>query len=380
MMQVYLPCPVVGTDLRNLPINAAYDSAWISPRNTRRAYCMVDVTDMRVVHLSCQDLPIIDGECRVSAEIERIDRRTAKAWAKDISVDEYLWRERVLKSRTFSRGLTIHALIDHDVDAGGAGSADSGTILASCESFRVPVRVPGRTELSFGLGIASVYVDEEQRGHGYAAELLGRLHRQFVEQGAALCYLMSEIGPTLYARLGYVTVPLQLRRYPASSQPQSPRVQWLREADLPMATSLFQPPLSDQVSIPATVEQLDWQLARGRFYAKLTGQPFPDEIGARSGNAVAIWEPDYRPDVRRLRVLIFSAPGPGTGGQEVLAAATTMAHQLALPTVEIWESDALAPLLTGGTIQPSDDIPMVLPLAADVRAQDFLDCQRFHWL
>ena len=97
MMQVYLPCPVVGTDLRNLPINAAYDSAWISPRNTRRVYCMVDVTDMRVVHLSCQDLPIIDGECRVSAEIERIDRRTAKAWAKDISVDEYLWRERVLR-------------------------------------------------------------------------------------------------------------------------------------------------------------------------------------------------------------------------------------------------------------------------------------------
>lgn len=93
-----------------------------------------------------------------------------------------------------------------------------------------------------------------------------------------------------------------------------------------------------------------------------------------------IWEPDYRPDVRRLRVLIVSSPGPGTDVQEVLAAATTMAHQLTLPTVEIWESDALAPVLTGGTMQPSDDIPMVLPLAADVRAQDFLDCQRFLWL
>ncbi len=377
MMQVCLPCPVVGTGLRNLLINAAYDSAWISPRNTRRAYCMVDVTDMRVLHHSCQDLPIIDGECRVSAEMERIDRRTAKAWAKEISVDEYLQRERILKTRPFSRGLTIHSLIDA---TDGSDSAAGCAILASCESFRVPVRVPGRVEQAYGLGIASVYVDEEQRGHGYAAELLRRLHRHFAEQGAAMCYLMSEIGPTLYARLGYVTVPLQLRRYPARSQPQSPRVQWLREADLPIVTSLLPPPLSGQLSIPATVEQLDWQLARGRFYAKLTGLPFPDEIGARSGDAVMIWEPDYRPDVRRLRVLIVSSPGPGTDVQEVLAAATTMAHQLTLPTVEIWESDALAPVLTGGTMQPSDDIPMVLPLAADVRAQDFLDCQRFLWL
>ena len=34
-----------------------------------------------------------------------------------------------------------------------------------------------------------------------------------------MMYLMSEIGPTLYARLGYVTTPLSLRRFPAAPLP-----------------------------------------------------------------------------------------------------------------------------------------------------------------
>jgi hypothetical protein len=63
-----------------------------------------------------------------------------------------------------------------------------------------------------------------------------------------------------------------------------------------------------------------------------------------------------------------------------LTAATALAHRLDFPVVEVWESAAIEPLLQGGVIHEADDVPMVLPLASDVVAADFRDCQRYHWL
>ena len=48
------------------------------------------------------------------------------------------------------RGMTIHALLDDD------GSDLQAQILASCETYRVPVVVPGRRTIGFGLRVASV--------------------------------------------------------------------------------------------------------------------------------------------------------------------------------------------------------------------------------
>ena len=331
---------------------------------------MVDVTGMQLLHYPCRNLPIASEECVVPPEIERIDRRTALAWAKEISVAEYLQRERFLKTRPFSRGLTIHALVDEASD----------TILASCETYRVPVHVPGRSTDAYGLGIASVFVDEAQRGHGYAAELLRRLHRHFAEDGAALCYLMSEIGPTLYARLGYVALTLRLRRYPACALPSSTKARWLTTADLPEVLASHHPPMGSPLHIPPSQEQLDWHLARGRYYAQLAGFQFPSEIGARCDDAVAVWKPDFRREMMRLRVLLLAARAPSAAVSEVIVTAQGIAHQLSLPTVEVWESDAQTPLLTGGELHESSDVPMMLPLANDVRATDFHDVQRYHWL
>jgi len=328
---------------------------------------------MRVVHHLCKNLPIVGEKCVVSTEIERIDRRTAQAWAKGMSVDEYLRRERFLKTRPFSQGLTVHALLDDNGDI----------ILASCETYRVPVTIPGRTTPGFGVGIASVFVDENQRGHGYAAELMRLLHRELADEGAALCYLMSEIGPTLYARLGYVTCPLRLRRYAAKPPTQTTNARLFTESELPRVLLELAPPLHSPLHIPPTVEQLDWHLSRGRFVARLVGQQFPAEVGAQSGSAVAVWEPDLRPNVRRLRILLLAATTASPNLEDVSAvldAATALAHRLEVPVVEVWESAALEPLLEGGVVHKADDVPMMLPLASDVVPTDFRDCQRYHWL
>lgn len=328
---------------------------------------MVDVTGMRLVQHPCRNLPISSGECVVPAELERIDRRTAQAWAKDLSVAEYLRRERVLKTRPFSRGLTVYALL-----------GDDDTLLASCESYRVPVAVPGRSDRGFGYGIASVFVDEAQRGHGYAAELLRRLHRQFFDEGAALVYLMSEIGPTLYAKLGYVTRPLQVRRYLA--QPMPHRAQLIHASDMAQTIANLPPQQHSPLHIPPTEEQLDWHISRGRFYAQQLGRSYPDVVGARSGNAVILWQLDLPQDANRLRVLLLSSPEPGQDVTEVIAAAQSVAHQHGLPTVELWESGAQSTLLPGGQRSPADDVPMILPLASDVNLADHSDIQRHHWL
>lgn len=328
---------------------------------------MVDVTGMRLVHHPCRNLPIASGECVVPADMERIDRRTASSWAKDLSVEEYLRRERVLKTRPFCQELTVHSLL-----------SDDGTLLASCESYRVPVAVPGRTALGFGLGIASVFVDEAQRGHGYAAELLRRLHQQFADEGAALSYLMSEIGPTLYARLGYVTRPLHVRRQRA--QPIPHHAQLLTDADLAQTLTRIPPPPHSPLHIPPTTAQLDWHISRGRFYAQQLGCTYPDSIGARCGQAVLIWQADFQRDERKLRVLLLSAQGPASDVSQVVAAAQAVAHEHQLPTVEYWESGAQHELFQDEPIFIADDVPMIRPLSSDVRVTDHSDIQRYHWL
>ncbi len=334
---------------------------------------MVDVTAMRLVHYPCRNLPILGHECAVPAEIERIDRRTANAWAKGISVDDYLRRERFLKTRPYSRGMTIHALLDD------ASDPSQAKVLASCETYRVPVFVPGRHDLGFGLGVASVFVDEDLRGHGHAATLLSGVHKHFADEGAALFYLMSEIGPTLYARLGYVGVPLRVRRFAATPLSPGANVEPLATTDLPTLLPSLSPPQSP-LYIPANLEQLDWHFARGQFYAELAGGRVPRQVGARCEDAVAVWDVDHRPDCRRVRVLLVSAPRPSPHVTRVLQAAAAVAHDVGLPFAEVWETAALTPFLEAGTVCEAEDLPMVCPLAPDVFAADFRDVQRFHWL
>lgn len=334
---------------------------------------MVDVTTMRLVHYPCRNLPILGDECVVPAEIERMDRRTANAWAKGTSVDEYLRRERLLKTRPYSQGMTVHALLDDE------GDDLHARILASCETYRVPVVLPGRIERSFGLGVASVFVDEDLRGHGYAATLLHQVHQHFRDEGAALMYLMSEIGPTLYARLGYVSIPLRVRRFAAAPLPVGPALTPLMAEDLLTLIPSLPSPRSP-LCIPANLPQLDWHFARGQFYAGLAGRQIPTEVGARCGDAVAIWDVDFRPDCRRVRVLLLAAEKPSEQVQRVLQAAAAVAAQVGVPFAEVWETAALTPILDGGTELPADDLPMICPLAPDVHAADFLDVQRFHWL
>lgn len=330
-------------------------------------------------------------EVSVPEELARLDADTYTAWGNGISVAHYLQRERVLRATAFSRrGLWTWVL------------KDAEAVLASCESYEVEVVAAGRR--GSGYGIASVYVEPQRRGHGHASELLRRVHAELKSAGALLAYLVSEVGPKLYGRLGYVERPLYVRSYAAAAKDeyQAAPLPWELFAEEDVQTALAARrlparPLAIAESAERLAEHVHWHLARSRYYGALKGQAPLRFVGARArfGDAMAIFAPDVCRESGVLRVLTLypgeklAAPGAGydprsTEGEalrSVLQAGRVMARDLGLSALEIWENPSNAGYLEGGVRKTDDrELPMVLGLSAGIRGEDWLDYERAHWL
>ncbi len=332
-----------------------------------------------------------------------LDTRTHAAWGRTLSLPQYLQRERVLRASPFSqRGLRAWAL------------QKTGTVVASCETYACDVTLGGRgtsgsaASQGTGHGIASVFVDPAHRGHGYASELLRRVHAALQAEGALLCFLWSEIGPTLYQRLGYVGRPLSLRRYAAAPKEEShgavPPWRYLRLSEL--GAALAARPSVDRglaLRIDVDLAQIDWYLRRAAFYARCQGRAISPYVAAQAGDALAVFSPDFVDNVMRVLTLypgarlakagaVFEPRSPeGENLRNVLHAARTVAGQLGLPSIEIWQNPLNAGYLRGGVQVPeAKDLPMILLLAgttgtrgsakAALRAEDWQDYERGLWL
>lgn len=333
-----------------------------------------------------------------------LDTRTHAAWGNVLSLPQYLQRERVLRASPFSQAGLRAWVLQRD-----------GVLLASCETYACPVQVAaaGRGAGGEGLlrgvghGIASVYVDTAQRGHGYASELLRRVHETLAREGALLGFLWSEIGPTLYGRLGYVVRPLSLRRYAAAPKEEShgavPPWQFLRPAEVPAALAgrqLGGRGLSYSVEI--AWPQIDWYLRRAAFYSRCLGRPLSPYVAAQAGDALAVFCPDFVAQVMRVLTLypgarlaragaVFEPRSPeGENLRNVLHAARTVAGQLGLAQIELWQNPLNAGYLRGGVHLQGEqvkDLPMVALLSPTLpgartalRADDWQDYERGLWL
>lgn len=312
------------------------------------------------------------------------DRLTYASWGGGLSLEQYLDRERRLWRQAFARrGMRRWILRE--------GAAD----LASCETYLVPVRVG--TQLGVGHGVASVFTEERLRGRGLAAELLSRVHDVLRGEGAVCAYLMSEIGPQLYGRLGYVVRPPLLRRYAAAgpSEAVPAALEWFGADDVAglVARRYAAAPLHRrQLVLQLTAEQLLWHVERGWIYADHQGRARQRVVGARAGAAFGIFAADPQKGVVRVLMLypgeaIFAAGALGDPHsdeaarlRDVLHGARFLAAELGLPAVEVWENGQNAGWLRGGHRVEGSDIPMVLPLRDEVRGEDWLDWERGHWL
>lgn len=344
---------------------------------------------MQLHMISMRDLKLVGDEAVVPAEVLHLDGLTYPSWGPPLTLPQYLTRERRLRATPFARGLRTWVLRE--------GTAP----LASCESFEVPLALTMPREKAarrgVGHGIASVYVEERHRGHGYASTLLQKVHEQLAQEGALGSYLMSEIAPALYARLGYVARPLRLGRYAAADLtrerlPAPLPWTWLQKDDLPaLLAQRYRVPRC-ALTIETTAAQLGWHLSSSRYYAEALGRKVTDHVGARVGDAFVVWQPGYQKDLLRVLMLYpgerLSMPGATVDprGPEletvrsVLHAARFAAAELALPHVEVWENASNSTYLRGGVRLEADDIPMLRPLIPDLRGEQWVDYERCHWL
>lgn len=309
------------------------------------------------------------------------------AWGEILTEPQYQERERRLWRHPFSqRGLRLWFL------------SDGRECVASCETYAVPVLVAERKGFApsrLGQGIATVFVEERLRGQGHASTLLRLVHEQLRGEGSPCSYLISEVGPDLYARQGYVPRPLRLRRYSAatSAETWNEPVTWLAAADIPaLLEERYRQPARSPLTLQLSAEQLDWHHERGRFYAEAQRRSPPRRLGARCGEAFGIWAHDFRH--RQLRVLCLY-PGPGifrrgliddprspeaVALRNVLHAARDEAGHSGLEGVEIWENGTNRGWLPGGLPLSAEDLPMLAPLRRGVSAEQWLDWERGHWL
>lgn len=344
---------------------------------------------MQLHMIPMRDVPIADAEAQVPAEVVSLDELTYASWGPPLTLPQYLKRERIMRAVPFSRGLRTWMLRDGEA------------LLASCESFEVPLFIAGprRKTPRRGVvhGIASVYVETKLRGRGLARALLTRLHGQLARESVLGCYLMSEIGPALYAGMGYVARPLRLCRYAAADLaterlPAPLPFTWVTEDQLPALLAERYRPAVPPARIETTPAQLGWHLSRSRYYAAVLGRRSSPYVGARCGDAFVLWQASYPKELLRVLMLypgerVF-VPGAAINPRSheleavrhVLHAARFLAAELGLGHVEVWENAHNGAYLRGGVRLAGEDLPMLLPFVPELRGEDWLDYERCHWL
>lgn len=94
--------------------------------------------------------------------------------------------------------------IDARMGPGAAGGFTFWEVDGRPVSLTGWIRIPG------GARIGPVYTPAEERGHGYASNLVGEVSAHMLDRGAAACFLYTDLAnPTsnaLYRRIGYEQV------------------------------------------------------------------------------------------------------------------------------------------------------------------------------
>ncbi len=279
-------------------------------------------------------------------EVEERNRLTWSVWGGLLSLEQYLARETRLRAHPFSAGFDTWLLLH--------GAAP----VASCETYRMASFVVGVAGAAFG--IASVFVEAQLRGRGYARRLLEGLHATLEEEASPHAFLLfSEVGAELYARVGY-----QARSVAAFSVEPELRLEGDVElfSDLQagdVLAALVRP--RDRFVVWPTIAQLDWHRERQRIYAEVLHRPSVIEAGARDRDGAIFWAADWKNAT--LYATLIAPPSTGTV-RSLIQAAQHIAAKYGLLRVVGWQGgDGF-----GAPHDASDSLAMLRPVAPGVRA------------
>jgi GNAT superfamily N-acetyltransferase len=298
-----------------------------------------------------------------TADEKRVrDRLTYDTWGEQLTPEQYLTREERLCAHAWSReNMTWWLWRDAD-----------GSVLSSCETYRMCSAVDGVRGDTWA--VASVYTEPARRGRGHARAMMTALIERARATGAQASTLFSDVGTPIYEASGYVARPAEDLVFPPA--PGDPA----RSVDALIHQVGDLEPYVDDFSIWPTPAQLDWHIERGRTYAALLGRPALPKLGARAGDGVAYWTPEWRHD--RLLLLWLDA-GRAHEAEALVQAARNVAAAFKLREVRLWAQPwpfPGRPDLGGDRVRRIGSVPMIAPLSPMVRAEMWTQIPRAVWV
>jgi GNAT superfamily N-acetyltransferase len=296
------------------------------------------------------------GRLVLATEAERRERDalTWPEWGQGLSLEQWKERELVLRAHPWSVAAMESWLLKND----------AGETLASCETFRTPAGLSG--EAGDAYAVASVFTEARLRGKGHATALIDALNAELEQRPGALgSVLFSDVGARIYERSGYRAFPAF--EWVLPPLPGDPEAGVRALADLLPDAGVAE---SGVLVLSPRAQQLDWHLARERFYARALGRPAPAFHAAVSGGASATWMASFKENA--LRVLTLEARGAADTAA-VLQSAQRMAEKLGLGSVRVWEPHPGFPALAGERRAREGELPM-----ARVYGRKFLDWRHVH--
>jgi GNAT superfamily N-acetyltransferase len=307
-------------------------------------------------------------------KIER-DLLAHEAWGQGLSPEGFAERERRLRAQAWASEVMLTWLL---VDEGGE-------VLASCETFRMESALHpkgGDPIAGSTYGVASVFTEPKLRGRGYASRLMALLPAALLAQDpeALSIILFSDVGPGIYARVGYVERPaFDWVFEPEEGDPEE-GVELIREEEIASALSLIPRPAAGFVVWP-TAGQIDWHIERERVYSALLGGARPTGSGARAGGSVALWACNFKSN--ELFILLLHANGTREL-QAIVRSAQRTARRVGLSRVRLWEQPVAAPWtlgFEGFERRPRDGgLPMLRPLDPRVSPEDWEVIPKALWV
>ncbi|HEX9103965.1 MAG TPA: GNAT family N-acetyltransferase, partial [Polyangia bacterium] len=284
------------------------------------------------------------------------------SWGGGLALEQYLAREERLCAHPWAKETMTSWL----------WRAGDGTVLASCESYRMCSAVDGERGETWG--VASVYTEPAQRRRGHARAMMDALVARARAEGAQASTLFSDVGLPIYEASGYVGRPAEDLVFPPA--PGDPA----RAIDRFVDTVGELEPYVDDFAVWPTPAQLDWHLERARTYAALLGRAPLPTIGARAGEGVAYWAADWQHD--RLLVLWLDA-GRAHEAEALVRAARNVAAAAQLHEVRLWAQPWPFPGradLGGDRVRRVGSVPMIAPLSPSVRAEMWTQIPRAVWV
>jgi hypothetical protein len=292
-------------------------------------------------------------------EKEARDRLCHAAWGAQLTLEQFVDRERRLRALPFARSMRTWLWVDGPL------------VLASCETFRMRSFLDGVEGSSYGL--ASVFTQAALRGRGHASQMVAQVVKEVRREdpGAHAMLLFSEVGARIYERQGFSARPIAETLLPAQSGDATEGVERLLVVEeLPEALARAPRP-RDRFLIWPTAAQLEWHLAREEFYARTLGRARPSAWGAAIGRSIALFTAEHKQ--RQLVVQLLAVERPDHAAPLILAA-RRVAAAAELATVRLWGDLPL------GEARPAADLPMLRPLAPGLQAAEWRTVPHAVWM